>query len=342
MTGTQLLPIPELHDPDQVGEVFRVEYQQRAADARTWAKQHQLAPARADQFRINMLLVDVQNTFCIPGFELFVAGRSGNGAVEDNQRLAAFIYQNLSHITEFTLTMDTHQAIQIFHAIYLVDEEGNHPGPYTLVSTVDIREGKWQFNPAAAETLDIDAGKAQRDLLHYVKSLEKSGRYELTIWPYHAMLGGIGHAIVPAIEEAVFFHSVARYAQPDFEIKGMNPFTEHYSVIGPEVRQDAKGERIAARNETFVHKLEQFDLTIIAGQAKSHCVASTVSDLLEDILGVDPELAKKVALLEDCTSPVVVPGMDCTEMADAAYQRFAEAGMKLIKTTDPVESWYLV
>jgi nicotinamidase-related amidase len=340
MTDKQLLPIPDFYQPERVGEVWRVEYQQRAADARTWAEQHQIATAQADQFRVNFLLVDVQNTFCLPDFELFVAGRSGNAAVEDNQRLAAFIYQNLSRITEFTLTMDTHQAVQIFHAIYLIDKEGNHPGPYTLVSADDIRAGSWQFNPAAAETLEIDAGKAQRDLLHYVKSLEKSNRYELTIWPYHAMLGGIGHAVVPAIEEAVFFHSVARYAQPDFEIKGMNPFTEHYSVIGPEVRQDAKGERIAARNEAFVHKLEQFDLTIIAGQAKSHCVASTVSDLLEDIFRVDPELAKKVVLLVDCTSPVVVPGMDYTDIADAAFQRFADAGMKLMKTTDPVESWY--
>ena len=40
-----------------------------------------------------LLLVDVQNTFCIPGYELFVGGQSGNGAVEDNMRLCQFIYR---------------------------------------------------------------------------------------------------------------------------------------------------------------------------------------------------------------------------------------------------------
>lgn len=339
MTESNHYPIPSFYDPEAVGKVWRVDYQQRAADARQWAEEHDITHAGGDERRVQLLLVDVQNTFCIPGFELFVSGRSGNAAVQDNRRLTKFIYRNLGRITEITLTMDTHQAMQIFHAIYLIDEDGNHPDPYTLVSAQDVREGKWAFNPAGAEVLGIEPEKGQRDLLHYVKTLEKSGKHQLTIWPYHAMRGGIGHAIVPAVEEAVFFHSAARYAQPNFEIKGMNPFTEHYSVIGPEVLEDARGDRIAARNQAFLHRLQSFDVTLIAGQAKSHCVASTISDLLEDIQGVDASLAEKVYLLEDCTSPVVVPGMDYTDEANSAFARFAEAGMKIVKSIDEPGEW---
>jgi nicotinamidase-related amidase len=65
-------------------------------------------------------------------------------------------------------------------------------------------------------------------------------------------------------------------------------------------------------------------------------VAWTVSDLLNDINATDPELARKVYLLEDCSSPVVVPGVvDHTDAADAAYERFAQAGMHVVKSTDP-------
>jgi nicotinamidase-related amidase len=54
----------------------------------------------------------------------------------------------------------------------------------------------------------------------------------------------------------------------------------------------------------------------------------------------DPALAKKVYLLEDCTSPVVVEGViDYTEQADAAFARFAAAGMQLVRSTDPIEIW---
>ncbi len=333
-------PIPNFFNPDTVGEVWRVPYQARAAEARGWADTHGLQPVKDDQVKVNLLLVDVQNTFCIPGYALFVAGRSGNASVEDNRRLCQFIYRHLGQITDITLTMDTHQAMQIFHAIYLVDADGNHPDPYTLVTVEDIHSGRWRFNPEIAEVLGTTPETGQRNLAHYVSELTARERYALTIWPYHAMLGGIGHALVPAVEEAVFFHSLARYSQPSFEVKGQNPFTEHYSVIGPEVREDAAGNQIGTRNEKFVRNLAYYDITLIAGQAKSHCVAFTIADLLDDIQRIDPTLAHKVYLLEDCTSPVVVPGMDYTEQADTAFARFADAGMHVIRSTDPLESWY--
>ena len=79
---------------------------------------------------------------------------------------------------------------------------------------------------------------------------------------------------------------------------------------------------------------------IIAGQAKSHCVAWTIEDLLRDIALRNRNLAKKVYLLEDCTSPVVVPGViDYTDEADAAFQRFAAAGMQVVRSADPMETW---
>jgi len=137
------------------------------------------------------------------------------------------------------------------------------------------------------------------------------------------------------VEEALFFHSIARNTQYEIEVKGNKPFTEYYSAIGPEVLTGPMGESLGTYSTKFIEQLQQFDKLIIAGQAKSHCVAWTVSDLLNDINATDPELAKKVYLLEDCSSPVVVPGVvDHTDAADAAYQRFAQAGMHVVKSTD--------
>ena len=71
----------------------------------------------------------LRNTFCIPEFELYVGGHSGSGAVDDSGRLCEFIYRNLHRITQMIPTMDTHQAMQIFHAVYLIDADGKHPDP---------------------------------------------------------------------------------------------------------------------------------------------------------------------------------------------------------------------
>ena len=170
-------------------------------------------------------------------------------------------------------------------------------------------------------------------MIHYAEELEKKGKYALTIWPYHAMLGGIGHALVSSVEEALFFHSFARTTQYEITVKGDKPFTENYSVIGPEVLTGPMGETLGTHNQEFIENLQQFDKLIIAGQAKSHCVAWTISDLLDDIKLIDPELAKKVYLLDDCSSPVVVPGLvDHTPAADEAFARFSDAGMHIIKS----------
>jgi nicotinamidase-related amidase len=333
------LPIPPHYDPKRVGEVWRVPYRERAAEAQAWAEEHNLRPALENGFRICVVAVDVQNTFCIPGYELFVGGRSGTGAVDDNRRLCEFLYRNLGAITAIIPTLDTHRATQIFHAAWLINDEGQHPEPYTLVSVEDVESGRWKVNPPVVESTGIEAEYAQRQLLDYTRKLAESGKYNLTIWPYHGMLGGIGHALVSAVEEAIFFHTISRASQPSFQVKGDNPLTEHYSMLGPEITTGPDGGTIAGKNELLIQQLSLYDAIVVAGQAKSHCVAWTIADLLEGDDERERALAPRTYLLEDCTSPVVVPGMDYTEQADAAFDRFAAAGLHVVRSTDPIESW---
>lgn len=335
------LPIPQHFDGDRVGEVWRVPYQQRASEAQKWANHHHLTPAVTDKTRICLMLVDVQNTFCIPGFELFVGGKSGMGAVDDNRRLCEFIYRNLGVITEIAPTMDTHTAGQIFHPVFWIDDGGNHPTPLQTITLADVQTGRWKVNPAIAPGLAQGNYMALlAHAMHYVKQLEADGKFPLTIWPYHSMLGGIGHALVSAVEEACFFQNIARHSQTCFEIKGGNPLTENYSVLRPEVLESAQGHPIAQKNTRFIQRLLNFDVVIIAGQAKSHCVAWTIADLLTELQSQGSDLVKKVYLLEDCTSPVVVPGVvDFTEVADQAFQRFADAGMHIVNSTQAIATW---
>ena len=334
------LPLPAHFEPAHIGEVWRVDYAARFRDAEEFAREHDVRRAVDDPFRTALLVVDAQNTFCTPGFELFVAGRSGTGALDDSRRLCEFVYANLGAITQIVPTLDTHQAFQNFHQVFLVDEEGRRPEPYTLVTAADVAAGRWKVDSHVAAELGLDPAYAQAHLKHYVETLEVGGKYALTIWPFHGLRGGIGHALVSAVEEAVFFHSIARTSQPDIQVKGANPLTEHYSVLGPEVDADLEGEPLGRRNQALIERLLRFDAVIIAGQAKSHCVAWTIADLLADDTVRDRGLAEKVYLLEDCTSAVVVPGsVDYTDQADAVFARFAETGAHVVRSTEPLSSW---
>jgi nicotinamidase-related amidase len=344
------LPLPPHFKPGMVSKVWKVDYQKIAKGASEWSRKHNIQPASNDSFKLCLMIVDVQNTFCIPDFELFVGGRSGKGAVHDNEKLCDFIYRNLNLITQIMPTMDTHQAMQIFHSIFLLDENGEHPSPFTLISHEDIREGRWRFNELLSHNLKRSPHYINSHLLHYTEELTKTGKYELTVWPYHAMLGGIGHALVSSVEEAIFFHTIARYSQPHIHVKGDNPLTEHYSVLAPEVKSGPDGKPIGLRGESLFQKpaqseeifyeLKAFDAIVIAGQAKSHCVAWTIADLIDVVMKIDKSLVKKIFVLEDCTSPVVIPGIiDYTEEADKAFKRFKNAGIHIVRSTEPIVSW---
>lgn len=347
-----VLPLPiakeglDLYDPAKVVDFRPVFYPDVAEKANAWRNRHSLKAASTDRLKVAVLGIDIQNTFCHKRGELFVGGRSGDGAVHDCVRFTEFIYRNLGVISKLFFTLDTHRSGAIFHPSFLVDPNGVHPAPFTLITLNDIRSGKWSVSPLMASTLGYSLPTLQAHLLHYAGELEAAGRYALTVWPYHGMLGGIGHALVAGVEEAAFFHSIARGAQTEFEVKGTNPLTENYSVLGPEVlttvprRPGEPNQVIAQRNTRFIEQLLTYDVLIIGGQAKSHCVAWTIDDLLREIAQTDPALARKVYLLEDCTSPVVVPGViDYTDDANAAFDRFTAAGMHVVKSTDPIETW---
>ena len=111
------LPAPAHFDPSRVGEVWRVRYGDHLLRAPRGPRTTASGPAAEDAFRLCLLAVDIQNTFCIPDFELLFAGRSGTGAVDDSGRLCEFVYRNLGTITQIFPSLDTHHAMRVFHAI---------------------------------------------------------------------------------------------------------------------------------------------------------------------------------------------------------------------------------
>ncbi|MHA2183344.1 MAG: isochorismatase, partial [Promethearchaeota archaeon] len=315
------LPIPSHFDSNKIDEIWQVQYQNRFLEAQEWAKTHSVLPAAIDKFRICLMPIDVQNTFCLSTGELPVIG-----ADKDNIRLCEFIYKNLRVISSIDPTLDTHTTNQIFHQTFWTNDAGEHPAPMTMISNDDVKNGTWKVSPSIAKTIGVNYVALQRYVQHYTQKLADKGKYSLCIWPFHSMLSGIGHALVASVEEAIFFHNITRNSQANYEIKGGSPLTENYSVLQPEVLDDYKGSAIAQKNVRFIEKLLSYDAIVIAGQAKSHCVAWTIADLLSEIDAKDPRLAKKVYLMEDCTSPVIVPGVvDFTDQANDAFKKFENA-----------------
>lgn len=340
------LPVPEFYDSRHAAEWgYRPDQQRLFERASQWRREFELPPASEDGRRIHLLLIDLQKDFCFPEGALYVGGRSGRGAIEDNDRLARFVYHNLGVISETTCTMDTHFPYQIFFPSFWLGEDDLPPRPHQEVTVADIREGRLRPNPALAAWLaGGDYAWLQRQVEFYCQELEKKGKYQLYLWPPHCILGSDGHALAGVVHEARLFHAFARLSRAAVEVKGATPLTEYYSVIGPEVMARHDGKPLAHRNADFLEILSESDAVIIAGQAASHCVKSTIEDLLESL---DEQLVRKVYILRDCMSSVAIPDpgqpgcfvFDFTPQAEDALQRFADAGMHVVESTTPVSDW---
>lgn len=341
------LPVPPHHDPAHAADYgYRPDTPAIAAAAAAWRAQHAIRPAAADELRIHLLLIDVQKDFCFPEGSLYVAGRSGTGAIDDARRIAELVYRNLDVLTEITTTLDTHLAYQIFFPSFWLDRDDAPLTAHRVVTADQIASGEVRPHPAMARWLcGGNYTWLCKQALHYARELERAGKYELYLWPPHCLLGSDGHALAGVVHEARMFHAFARTAQSSVEVKGGNPLTENYSVLRPEVLSRFDGAALGQRNTQFLQTLLAADAVVIAGQAASHCVKSTIDDLLGEIAAHDPALARKVYLVTDCMSAVTVPdgrgglAVDFTPQADAALASFANAGMHLVRSTDPIESW---
>lgn len=329
--------------------------------ALVWREMNKLTPVGNDEVVINVTAIDNQRDFVFPPpfGTLFVGGRSGTGAMDDQRRAMEFMYKYMGIITEINNTLDTHVIFQIFFAGAHLKEDGTHPAPFTLISADEYRRGVYRPNPEMAAQLGVDPVWLQKQFIYYCEQLEKNGRYMLTIWPDHCLLGTPGHQLTGVMNEMRMFHAWARGANNRLEVKGGNPLTEHYSVFAPEVRTTWDGNAIpgAQKNTEFLGRLmgtrgqhagkNKRVINILWGQALSHCVAWAIDDFLNEINAQDPTLMKSVYILGDCSSAVYVPNpndpsspyADYTNEGQAALDRFRNAGMNVVKSTDPIESW---
>lgn len=341
------LPLPSFYEPgnaDRFG--YAPDEQALFAAAAAHRRAHAIRPAASDERSVHLLLIDVQKDFCFPQGSLFVGGRSGRGAMDDNRRIAEMVYRNLQSITQITTTMDTHFAYQIFFPSFWVDREGEPLSAHREITTGQIDAGEVRPNPAVAKWLcGGNYPWLMKQVRHYTAELERAGKYRLYLWPPHCLLGGAGHALAGVVHEARLFHAFARGSQSHVEVKGGHPLTENYSVMQPEVLSRHDGRPLAQKNTLFLRTLLTADAVLVAGQAASHCVKSSIDDLLAEVAATDRALAKKIYVLTDCMSAVTVPDgkggflADFTGEAEAALQRFADAGMNLVKSTDPMSKW---
>ncbi len=307
------MAFPAFYDPAKVGTLY-VPQTGAASEA---GLQAGMKPSAEDQQRTLLILVDEQVDFIHTDGALSVPG-----AVDDTRRLIEWLFRNADRITHIAASLDTHYPQQIFFPSWWADAEGRHPAPFTLITAQDVEAGRWH------PLFEVEWSR------QYVRRLEEQAKKVLTIWPYHTLMGTPGHAITPALYEALAYHTAARNTEPTFLVKGSIRKTEHYSILEPEVK--VPEERGGTLNEDFVNMVATYDRVYIAGQAKSHCVLETLHSLVNAFRQRDHSQIGKWYVLTDCMSSVVHPEVDFEAIANEHFKEFERQGVHLTTSAEDI------
>src|SRR5262245_59545443 len=261
--------------------------------------------------RVELLIIDPQVDFCDPKRgALYVPG-----AEHDIARLSAMIRRLKDKLDDIHVTLDSHHSVHIAHPIFWRDSWGKNPSPFTRISRNAVEGGVWTTAQPGL----------YRRALDYVRKLEQNGRYELTIWPPHCLIGSAGHSVTPELFDALTEWE-RRFAFVDYVTKGSNLLTEHYSAVQADVPDPSDpGTQI---NTRLVETLEKADIVAIAGEARTHCLANTVRDIANGF--GDDSFVSKLVLLTDASSDI--PGFE--SHAQSFINEMTARGMKLSTTVE--------
>lgn len=236
-----------------------------------------------------------------------------NGASADAKRTSEWTIKNKEKFHAVYLTQDSHHELDIAHPSMWNKADGTPVDPFTPISHQDILNGK--FVPRIFH----------KRLLNYVKALEDQGEFGHFIWPPHCLMGTWGHNFHPAIQNMISEFE-RRGLWVNFITKGSNPFTEHFGFVRANIPDP--NDPSTFPNQDLLNNFNKFDDVLITGQARSHCVANSLKQLLE----VAPDLASKLVVMEDCMSNVAgLPDAFYVEV-DKIYEDARNAGVRFETT----------
>ncbi|TDE13972.1 nicotinamidase [Dyadobacter psychrotolerans] len=246
------------------------------------------------------LIIDAQYDFCNPKGTLYVPG-----AEKDVERIAGLIAIYGEKIDGIFVTLDTHRVIDIAHPLFWEDPNGNTVAPFTLITSSAVKAGKWipRYH--------------KEYVIQYLETLENQGEFKHFIWPEHCLAGSKGASLDQTVMDAILAWTHRTRRDYKAVAKGINPLSEHFGVFKAQVPVVNAPETELDTN--FLAELETFDQVFIAGEARSHCVATSIKQIIQ----YAPELIPKVTVLTDCMSDVTNWG----HLADPIFEEAAQKGM---------------
>lgn len=272
-----------------------------------------------------MLIIDPQEDFCNPNGALFVKGADADSVI-----LARTIDRLSKKLDRIHVTLDSHHLFHIAHPLFWIyPDNGAHPGPFTIVKFENNKLVGMQLNIDGSIAYEKEITTTKPNLyqyaVSYVQALNKNARYALCIWPPHCLIGTPGHAIYEPVRKSLLAWEAEHVKIVNKVTKGSSWGTEHYSAVKADVPDPR--DPTTQLNISLIETLKNADMIIISGQALSHCVANTITDIADNF--GEENIAKFTLLVDTCSN---VPGFEA--LGSKFIADMTARGMNVSKADD--------
>ncbi len=267
-------------------------------------------------------IIDPQNMFMtLPGMPLPVFG-----ADQDMLRVAVRLLLYPFYYDEIVVTLDTHTEDHIGHPGRWLNDQGQQPLPFTVITSAEYEAGKWCAADPADQVWQGD----------YLRLLEATGRVH-TVWPVHGRKGHFEHKVYKPLKAALDTWERITGKKVRYIEKGMHRDTEQFGVFGANVPITGASE--TEINMELLGEVNSFDATHYFGEASSHCAKDSVTQNLAHIPEVD---FSKYTVFRDCMSPVAAVVdektgdviVDFPAQAEAWFHELQAKGVNVVKAED--------
>jgi len=284
--------------------------------------------------RVDLFVIDGQNSFCDPSGALYVEGADKEAVLVANMIKRLRTTRPKGHkISKIHASLDSHPLNDCSHNVVWIDEQGQIAPPFTIVSHADVVSHKWR--PRFATGFWQGKQVSPREwALEYTKSLEKEGRAPLCLWPVHCQIASPGQCGYPPLMEAYDDWAEATGGWIDFITKGHWPWTEHYSAL----RADVIDPTVIATqlNAPVIEDADGADLIGWCGWAGSHCLRWTALDAINNFGTGENAFLRKSVFFEDASAAVPNPpgGPDFAQWRRDFLAEVEQRGAQIMKTTE--------
>jgi nicotinamidase-related amidase len=272
---------PKFYDPDR--PVFRL------VDRDAVYKASKEWKVTENKHKACLFIINQQIGLCNPDSTSYLDGADGA-----SRSLTEFIYENIGNIKQIVVVNHCAPILNLNNRLFWQTKTGKDLIIGEVVNLENYHKGKILISDKVYKNIPESGHEALTKFVEQsLRNIEEKGD-ELTVKCFSGIQGSLESALMPDVEEAIFFHSCVTGNLPCYETVGTHPFLNYESIFTP-VMHGEVNKIFAVRKHATLDKLENHDRILFAGHPKEIVISS-----VEDMVNYRKDFGTKTIILQDC------------------------------------------